>query len=326
MKVRVWSGLYLFVLAGWSGVAAETPDPPELLERGEYMVYAAGCISCHAGEEGESEHLEGGRVFETPFGTFHAPNITPHREHGIGNWTEAQFRRALRQGVAPDGRRYFPVFPYTAYTRMRDDDIRAMWAYLSSRPAVARPSRAHGGAWYLQLPLAMRLWRLLHFSPGPWQDEPDRPAQWNRGAYLAEALGHCGECHTPRGLMGNLRADRKYVGTAQGPDGESVPNITPHPEDGIGKWDQDDLAYFLESGMTPEGDFTGGIMSEVIDNGQRHLTAADREAIATYVLSLPPLADAESLGALDESRVGRVMLPRAYAESQPSGPSYPADR
>lgn len=293
MKARFGAGLCLYAVAGWGGAAAQTPVPAELLERGEYVVYAAGCISCHAGEEGESEHLEGGRAFDTAFGTFYAPNITPHPEHGIGRWTEEQFRRALREGVAPGGRRYFPVFPYTAYTRMRADDIRAMWAYLSSRPPVARPSRAHDGDWYLQLPLAMHLWRLLHFSPGPWQDDPGRSDEWNRGAYLAEALGHCGECHTPRGLMGNLRAERKYGGTADGPDGDSVPNITPHPEDGIGEWDHDDVAYFLESGMTPDGDFAGGMMSEVIDNGLRHLTAGDREAIATYVLSLPPLADEE---------------------------------
>lgn len=298
--MKAWWSLCVLAVAGWGGAVAETADPAELRERGQYMVYAAGCISCHAGEEGESEHLVGGRAFATVYGTFYAPNITPHPEHGIGQWTEEQFRRALREGVAPDGRRYFPVFPYTAYTRMRDDDIRAMWAYLSSRPAVARPSRAHGTDWYLQLPLAMRLWRLLHFSPGPWQDDPDRSAQWNRGAYLAEALGHCGECHTPRGLMGNLHVERKYAGTSIGVDDDSVPNITPHPEDGIGKWDQDDLAYFLESGMTPEGDYTGGMMSEVIDNGQQHLTAADRKAIATYVFSLPPLADEKSLWGNDE--------------------------
>ncbi|MDZ7750449.1 MAG: cytochrome c [Gammaproteobacteria bacterium] len=289
MKVVVALALSLLMLLGWGGAVASTPVSADLLERGEYVVYAAGCISCHAGEEGESEHLEGGRAFETAFGTFHAPNITPHPEYGIGAWTAEDFRRALREGVAPDGRRYFPVFPYTAYSRMREDDIRAMWAYLSARPTVAKPSRTHDSDWYLQLPLAMRLWRLLHFSPGPWQDDRGRSAQWNRGAYLAEALGHCGECHTPRGLMGNLRADRKYAGTPEGPDGDPVPNITPHPEDGIGQWDQDDLAYFLESGMTPEGDFTGGMMSEVIDNGLRHLSASDREAIATYLLSLPPL-------------------------------------
>lgn len=280
---------------------AGTPVTAEVLARGEWVLRAAGCISCHAGEEGESAHLEGGRAFESNFGTFYAPNITPHEEHGIGAWSEDQFVRALRQGVAPDGRRYFPVFPYTSYAAMREEDARALWAYLSSRPAVDRANRSHELPWYLQLPGAMRLWRLLYFDPRPWQDDPARSAEWNRGAYLSEALGHCGECHTPRGPLGSRREAFKYAGTRAGPDGDPVPNITPHREDGIGRWDHDDLVYFFETGMTLEGDYTGGSMAEVIDNGLSELGDADRKAIATYLLGLPPLPDpGEAVNAASE--------------------------
>jgi mono/diheme cytochrome c family protein len=221
---------------------------------------------------------------------FYAPNITPDPEHGIGGWSAADFRRALVEGRAPHGGAYFPVFPYTAYTRMTDRDVADLWAYLQSVPGQPEAVPEHEPEWYLRLPGALALWRLLNFEEGPVAPVPGESEVWHRGRYLAEALAHCGECHTPRDWMGGLLEARRYAGAKIGPDGERAPNITPHREAGIGRWSVDDLAFFLEIGMTPGGDFTGGSMADVVDGVTAPMTAADRAALAAYVLSLPPVA------------------------------------
>ena len=248
--------------------------------------------ACHTRPEGEGPPLAGGRALETPFGTFHAPNITPHPLYGIGNWSAEDLAGALHEGVSPDGYRYAPVFPYTSYTRMRRDDVLDLHAYLMTLTPVARPNLAHEVPWYLEGDLAYRAWRLLEFRPGRFTPNPGRDAEWNRGAYLATALAHCGECHTPRGPTGAMDLSRPYAGNPEGVDGEATPNITSHEEDGVGSWDVDELVTYFELGMTPWADFAGGAMAEVIDNGLSHLTDADREALAVYVHGLPPIADA----------------------------------
>lgn len=282
------------VLAACCAVGASGADTGAVA-RGEYVFRAAGCLACHTDEDGGGAPLAGGRALESPFGTFYSPNITPDREHGIGAWSEADFERALRRGVAPDGSPYYPSFPYPAYTRMRSEDVRALWAYLRTVAPVGRGDRPHALPWYLRVRAAVWGWRLLYFEPGEMAPSPEGGEAWNRGAYLAEAQAHCGECHTPRGLLGGLDQTRRHAGTSQGPDGAAVPNITPDRETGIGRWRADDLAYFLKTGATPAGDYTGGLMAEVVDHGTRYLTEEDRLAIATYVLSLPPV----------QNRVGR---------------------
>lgn len=279
-------GLAVAVTLGAAAPAGAGEASPE---RGAYLARVAGCVVCHTRDEEGAEPLAGGRAFATPFGTFYAPNITPDPEQGIGGWTRADLARALGEGRAPDGRAYYPVFPYTAYTRMTDRDVADLWAYLRGVPPGSAPTPSHDPAWYLDLPLALGVWRWLHFEPGPLAPVEGRSERWHRGRYLAEALAHCGECHTPRGRLGGLREDRRYGGNPDGPEGESVPNITPHREAGIGAWSADDLAFFLEIGMTPGGDFTGGSMAEVVDGVTGPMTAADREALAAYLLSLPPL-------------------------------------
>ena len=272
-----------------SSSAASAVDDPGAIARGEYVFHAAGCLACHTDEEGKGAPLAGGRALVTPHGTFYTPNITLDPEHGIGRWSEADFVRAVTEGIAPAGSPYYPAFPYTAYTRMRREDVQALWAYLQSVPPAARPNRPHELPAYLQSRVVNWVWRGLYFRPGAYQDNPARGGEWNRGAYLAEAMAHCGECHTPRDSLGGLEAGKRYAGTAQGPEGAVVPNITPDRQSGIGRWRTDDLAYFLESGATPGGDYTGGLMADVIEHGTRHLTEADRQAIAAYVLSLPPV-------------------------------------
>ncbi len=278
-----WAGALLLVAAAVQAADAER------IARGEYILRAAGCVACHTDADNDGLFLAGGRRFETAFGTFYSPNITPDPVHGIGAWTEAEFVRALAQGVAPDGSHYYPVFPYTSYTRMRPEDMRLLWAYMTTVEPVASPNKPHQVPWYLAWRAVNRGWKLLNFEAGPFRGQPARGTAWNRGAYLAEALGHCGECHTPRDSLGGLDREMHYAGTREGPDGEVVPNITPHRDTGIGRWSLDDLSYFLESGGTPDGDYTGSLMAEVIDENLAHLTAVDRLAVAVYLRSLPPI-------------------------------------
>ncbi|MDH3714431.1 MAG: cytochrome c [Gammaproteobacteria bacterium] len=261
----------------------------ELLSRGEYILRIGGCVHCHTADGGEQ--LAGGRPLETPFGTFYTPNITPHDTAGIGAWSESQFRDALHSGVAPDGESYYPAFPYTSYTRIVTEDVRALWAYLKSLPASSQPNREHELPWYLQFRIAAQIWQYLFFTAGEYRERPQQSVSWNRGAYIAEALAHCGECHTPRSIFGATQADLAYAGTAHGPDDEQVPNITPHPKTGIGDWTRDELRQFLEFGELPDGEYAAGAMEPVSEELTR-LTAADREALVDYLQALTPVDNA----------------------------------
>jgi mono/diheme cytochrome c family protein len=282
----------LFVLGAvlWPGpwgVRAE--DAAETVARGEYLFHAANCQSCHTDAKNEGKVLAGGRALETPFGTFYSPNITPDEQHGIGAWSDEEFITALRYGRAPDGSRYYPVFPYTAFTKMTDEDMLALKAYLFTLPAVDQPNRPHDIDFPFGWRFLMAGWNWLAFTPGAFEPDPDRSDEWNRGAYLVEALGHCGQCHTPRDLIGALDHEMAYAGTADGPDGKSVPNITPDPETGIGRWRDNDLVFLFRTSLLPDGDTVGGGMAEVVDIGTKHLSEADLEAIATFLKALPPI-------------------------------------
>jgi mono/diheme cytochrome c family protein len=233
--------------------------------------------------------MAGGRPIATPFGSIYSTNITPDSETGIGAWSDEDFVRAMTRGVGPKGEQYFPVFPYTSFTRMSRRDLLDLKAYLFSITPVTQANRQHE----LQAPfgwrIGVRAWKLLYFRPGPLQSDPDQSPQWNRGAYLARALGHCEECHTPRNLFGGLRKDSRHAGTVDGPDGELAPNITPDQDTGIGSWSSADLVWFLQMGFKPDGDDTQGLMSELIETGYSHLGEDDLQAIADYILSLPPI-------------------------------------
>ena len=259
------------------------------LKRGQYLFYAAGCKGCHTDVKNKGKPLAGGRRLKTPFGTYYSPNITPDKKTGIGKWTDADFVRALRQGIAPDGGHYFPVFPYPSYSGITDRDILDIKAYIFSTAPVRAINRPHDVSppfgWRFLLPL----WKALYFTPEPFQAEPARSKQWNRGAYLVRALAHCGECHTPRNLLGAVITAKELAGNSQGPDGGIVPNITPDKKTGIGKWSHGDLEDLLDSGMLPDGDFAGSEMGEVIDQSTSRLTKADRKAIVDYIRSIAPV-------------------------------------
>ena len=274
------------IVASAAGAFAQEDDPAA---RGEYLFRAAGGCSCHTNLAKGGAFLAGGRPLKTPFGTFYSPNITPDRETGIGRWSEDDFVRAMRNGVAPDGSHYFPVFPYTAFTNIADADLKALKAYLDTVPRVRQANREHDVAPPFGWRFTVGPWKLLHFEPGPYRPDPNRAATWNRGAYLATALAHCGECHTPRNVLGGLETDMWFAGTKDGPEGELAPNITPHVETGVGRWSERDLADLLKTGVKPDFDDVQGLMEEAIEHGFKYLSDEDVRAITEYVRSLPPI-------------------------------------
>ncbi|WP_298724541.1 cytochrome c [uncultured Ferrovibrio sp.] len=279
-------------VTGWtqaSNTSNDTGSNTELVEQGAYIFRAGGCYECHTDTKNKGAPLAGGRALPTPYGTFYSPNITPDRETGIGSWTEAQFITAMRHGLAPDGMPYYPAFPYTSFTKITDADLRALWAYLMAQPPVKQANKPHDLGFPYNLRMAMWGWRLLFFEPGVYQADAAQSAAWNRGAYLVTALGHCGECHTPRNFLGAMKADMRFAGSADNAEGERVPNITPHAKAGIGGWSEKDIADYLGSGMTPDGDFAGGLMGDVIEYSTKYLTQEDRMAMAAYLKSAPAI-------------------------------------
>lgn len=281
------------LLAGIAAAPVGAAEPPaadaSLINRGAYLYRASGCASCHTNEKANGEENAGGVELRTPFGVFYGPNITPDPEHGIGKWSEADFLRALREGVNPKGQHYYPAFPYTSYTRLTDADMRALWAYLRSRPPVAKPNRPHEVVWYGRARATLGWWKRRYFTPGAFVPDPQKSEVVNRGAYLANAAAHCGECHTPRDRFGGFVNELQFAGTRDGPEDTVIPNITPDRATGIGRWREGEIAYYLETGLTPDGDSAGDLMAEVIDNGLRYLTPADLRAIAAYLRSLPAI-------------------------------------
>lgn len=268
------------------------------LQEGAYLVRMAGCVDCHTVDW--DRPFAGGYALWTPFGTFYTPNITPDKETGIGNWTEQDLRRALRSGVSPEGRVYYPSFPYRSYTKITDEDIHKMWAYLETVPAIQKSDRVHNLEFPFNQRWLMYFWQELFFrgpksnpllnikvGTGPFVPDPERSPQWNRGAYLVESLFHCTECHTPRNRFGAPIADQWMSGSDLG-HGEIAPNITTDPGTGLGAWTPQDWNTFLSSGFTPQRNSVGGEMAEVIQNTAA-LTKSDRTAVIKYLRSLPPV-------------------------------------
>ncbi len=261
---------------------------PGAIARGAYLANVGDCAACHTDKKAGGAPLAGGPPLATPFGTFYGPNITPDLGTGIGKWTEAQFKRALREGINEHGAYMFPVFPFTSFTNMTDRDAGDLYAYIMSVPPVTR--RAPHDAIEFQFgwrPLLLG-WRRLFFKKGPLAPVAGQSADWNRGRYLAEAVAHCEECHTPRNFLGALDHGHAYAGNPHGPDGQDAPDITSDKKDGIGDWKLGDIEEVLKSGTTPDGEFVGKGMADVVD-GTSKLTDADRRAVAIYIQSLPPL-------------------------------------
>lgn len=258
------------------------PNP----ENGRVMFFAGGCTSCHATPNQDDKlRLGGGYALKSPFGTFHVPNISPHEQDGIGAWTVADFIRAMQEGTYPDGRHYYPAFPYTSYQRMRREDLADLFAFMQTLPAVEGRAPDHDLPFPFNIRRGVGLWKLAFLDGQPFATDPSKPESWNRGAYLVNGPGHCAECHSERNFVGAIIDDRRFAG-GPNPEGRgSIPNITPSPS-GIGGWTQGDLVTLLTTGETPNFDTVGGQMGSVVRNTAQ-LPETDRQAIAEYLLSLP---------------------------------------
>jgi mono/diheme cytochrome c family protein len=278
------------VFGSGSGATGPTGVPPELLsasllERGRYLARAADCASCHTRPNGPA--FAGGRAFVLPFGTLYSTNITPDLATGIGAYTDADFLRAVHQGVSRDGTRLYPAMPFPSYTYMTDADALAIKAYLFSLAPV-QVARIRDS---LRFPFNQRwlmgLWASLFNPDKRFQADGSRSLEWNRGAYLAEALGHCGECHTPRNLFQALDNRRKFSGTRQA--GWRSYNLTPDHQSGTGNWTHEELARFIADGHASGHGSAGGPMGEAVEMSLQFLTAGDVRALVTYITSVPAL-------------------------------------
>jgi mono/diheme cytochrome c family protein len=287
----------LCVLAAAFGVYWWLTSPPTLvivaaaatapnLANGQIIFNAGGCSSCHAvPNQPDRLRLGGGLAIPSPFGTFYAPNISPDPADGIGRWNEADFVNAVTRGISPEGTNYFPAFPYTSYAHVKVQDVRDLFAYLKTLAQVPGKVRDHDVPFPFNIRRNVGVWKLLFMDDKPFMADPAHSVSWNRGAYLVNGFGHCAECHSPRNFLGGIIAAQRFAGGPD-PDGEGwVPNIT---RKGLGDWNDKDIAYFLETGQTPDGDSAGGSMVRVIRNTSQ-LPAEDRAAIAEYIVSLPPV-------------------------------------
>jgi mono/diheme cytochrome c family protein len=252
--------------------------------RGEAIFWAAGCASCHmaAGAKDEAQLvLAGGQRFPSDFGTFIAPNISQDPTHGIGGWSLLDLANALTRGVSPDGEHYYPVLPYASYAKMKLQDVADLHVFLQTLPADPTPSQAHEIGFPFSIRETLGVWKLMFLSDD-WSLAGNLTPTADRGRYIAEALAHCGECHTPRNLLGGMDTAR-WLGGAPNPSGDGrIPNITPAK---LG-WTAADIVQYLTTGFTPDYDSVGGHMAHVVENMAR-LPESDRQSVAEYLLAVP---------------------------------------
>ncbi len=271
--------------------SATQPTGAALIARGRYLATAADCIACHTAPGGQS--FAGGRAFTLPFGTLYSPNITPDRDTGIGGWSDAEFVRALHRGIGRHGENLYPAFPYTAYALASTDDVLAIRAYLATLAPVHAAPPHDRLAFPFDQRVAMRAWDLLFLPGRPLDADRTHDAAWNRGEYLADALGHCGECHTPRDAMMGLDPAKRYAGAVQ--VGWRAYNLTSDRRHGLGAWTDAALAQYLSTGQAQGHGPASGPMAEVVENSLSHLDAGDITAMVHYLRSVPARSDGPAM-------------------------------
>ncbi|WP_186371277.1 cytochrome c [Yersinia alsatica] len=284
-KPTLGHSVKLLLLALGCAASGYASADANLIARGEYLTKAADCVACHTTKDGKP--FAGGLAFKTPMGTLYSPNITPDKATGIGSWTDEEFLRALHEGKGKNGENLYPAFPYTSYTLLKDDDVKAIKAYLFSLPAVHQPNRENDMPFPFNQRWGLWFWNLVNFDGQRFEPDSSKDAQWNQGAYFVEALGHCGECHTPRNITMGMKDSKAYAGTEI--DGWTAFNITSDPHAGIGGWSQEQIVQYLRSGHVDGKAQAAGPMAEVIENSTRHLTDSDLNAMAVYLRTLKPL-------------------------------------
>jgi len=272
------------VMPGWCVCAAGINKQDfKQIERGHYLAIVGDCAACHT-LPGSGHDFAGGRSIETPFGQLIAPNITPDPQTGIGAWTDAEFVNALTQGRGRNGTRLYPAMPFTYYTKVTREDALAIRAYLNTVPAVYNPVNSNQLPFPLNIRTSMAAWNARFFKPGPFQPVAGKGEEWNRGAYLAEGLGHCGMCHTPKNLLGGDKTSERLQGYAL--QGWFAPNITNEERRGVGSWSIDDISEYLKTGHNPSSAATG-LMSETVGLSTSHMKDEDLKAIAIYLKDQP---------------------------------------
>ena len=276
--ILAWS-LLCSALAG--GEARSEPDP-EAIVHGKALTIAGDCASCHTADP--AKPFAGGKRIDTPFGAIYSPNLTPDRDTGIGAWSDEDFHRALRLGVAPDGSRYYPAFPYPNFTKLVRDDILAIRAYLATLAPVRNAVPPPELRWPLNYRVVLRGWNWLFFKPGILQPDQQKGTAWNRGRYLVEGLGHCGACHTPKNVFGADRRGQAYGGGRVAD--MFAPRLDGAERSGLKSWSVDDIVEYLQSGRNGKS-HAGGPMSEVVVNSTSQMSDADVRAIAVYLKDLP---------------------------------------
>lgn len=267
-----------------SPLAGAPANMTDQIKRGEYLTRAADCLVCHTAPGGKA--YAGGFQFKLPFGSIYGTNITADKETGIGNWTDEQFVQAVREGIGPQGNLY-PAMPYTSYTAMSRDDVLAIKAYLFSLPPVKQANRINDLSFPFNQRWGMKFWNLAFFNNQRFTPNTEQDEQWNRGAYLATALGHCAECHTPRSIAFNLKQSKNLSGEVV--QGWFAGNITPDKETGIGNWSAEQLSQFLAKGHAPGRSSASGPMAEVVENSTQFLTPEDNKALVYYLRNIKPV-------------------------------------
>ena len=268
--------------------AADPSDQTAAVKRGEYLATAADCGACHTAPGGKP--FAGGLAIATPLGTIYTTNITPSADFGIGRYTEEEFSRALRRGVRRDGANLYPAMPYTSYAKFTEEDAHALYLYFTQ---AVKPVEQRAPPTELPFPMNIRLsmigWNLLFRDTTAFVPDPQQSAEWNRGAYLVQGAAHCSTCHTPRGFLMQEQTSRALSGAQVGP--WYAPNITSDPVSGIGRWSKEDLVAYLRTGHLSRKAQAAGSMGEAVEHSFQYLVAADLDAIATYVKSVPPVHD-----------------------------------
>lgn len=276
-------GVFWFITVPAVVSAEALPAYSPNVANGQAVFNAGGCASCHAVKGEPRTMLGGGLAIPSPFGTFYAPNISPHKQNGIGGWSEANFVTAMKKGTSPAGEHYFPAFPYGSYTHATTEDIRDLFAYIRTLPPLSGRPRPHDVSFPFNIRRLVGGWKFLFLDDKPFSPDPKQSAAWNRGAYLVNGLGHCAECHSPRNVIGGIVSSQRFAG-GPNPEGEGwVPNIT---QKALKDWTEKEIAWFLKTGELPNGDTAGGSMARVIKNTSE-LNDADRAAMAAYLKSLP---------------------------------------
>jgi mono/diheme cytochrome c family protein len=261
---------------------ARAESSSETTARGQALVVAAGCASCHTADP--AKPFAGGKRIDTPFGAIYPPNLTPDRDTGIGGWSDDDFYNALRNGVAPDGSRYYPAFPYPYFTKLTRQDLLAIRAYLATLTPFGNPRRQPELRWPLNYRVLMRGWDYLFFRPGIFQPNQQKSSEWNRGGYLVEGVAHCGACHTPKNLFGADKRPRAYGGGLV--QGWFAPRLDGAERSGLKSWSVDDIVEYLSSGRNGKS-HADGLMADVVVDSTSKMPDADVRAIAVYLKDLP---------------------------------------